>query len=164
MSDKKEEPAKDGDKKPSARSAGVIAAVVTGVIAGGAAFGGARLAGRGGGAHHAPAAEHAPQLGPPGYTLSLEPFLVMASDANRRAHPMRVVLAVEFERTVTEEAARVFVARIRDSVIAYLRTVTYETAAAPERMDSLRHDLLDRVRATGATGVTRVLVTDLVVQ
>lgn len=163
MSDKKEEPAKDADKKPSPRGA-AVAALVTGVIAGGAAFGGARLAGRGAAAHHAPAAEHAPQLGPPGYTLALEPFLVMASDANHRAHPMRVVLAVEFERTVTEEAARVFVARIRDSVIAYLRTVNYETAAAPERMDGLRHDLLERVRATGASGVSRVLVTDLVVQ
>lgn len=166
MSDKKDDAAPEADKKPAGRGAGMVGNVVSAVIAGAAAFGGARFAAARAGGGHAPSpAAHAPpRLGPPGYTLALEPFLVMASDANRRPHPMRAVLAVEFEQGVTEEQARAFVSRIRDSVLGYLRTVTYEIASDPERVERLRNDLLDRVRATGAANVSRVLVTDLVVQ
>jgi flagellar basal body-associated protein FliL len=166
MSDKTDDKAPVADKKAAPRG-GAVGLVLTGLIAGGAAFGGARAA-AGRSAGHAPpapaAASHTPRVGPPGYTLALEPFLVMAADTNRRAHPMRVVLAVEFDQTVREEGARVFVSRIRDASLTYLRTITYEAASDPERMEQLRTHLLERVQSTGATGVTRVLLTDLVVQ
>lgn len=166
MSDKPDDTAQAADKKAAPRG-GVAGHVITALIAGGAAFGGARIAAGRSGGHHAPApaaADHGPRVGPPGYTLALEPFLVMAADTNRRTHAMRVVLAIEFDQTVREEGARVFVSRIRDASLTYLRTVNYEAASDPERMEQLRLALLERVRSTGATGVTRVLVTDLVVQ
>jgi len=166
MSDKTDDTAHAADKKTALRG-GVAGHVITALIAGGAAFGGARIAaaGRPGAAPPAAAAAaHAPRVGPPGFTLALEPFLVMAADTNRRTHPMRVVLAIEFDQSAREEGARVFVSRIRDASLAYLRTVTYEAASDPERMEQLRTHLLERVRGTGATGVTRILLTDLVVQ
>lgn len=169
MSEKKDDKAGDkaGDKAEKAPGKGInlVGVVITAVIAGAAAFGGAKVAGARANAGHAPApAAHAPHVEPPGFTLPLEPFLVMSSDATRRTHPMRVVLAVEFEQNVKEETVRAFVPRIRDFTLTYLRSLTYENAANPEHMDHLRADLLERIRGTGAAGVSRVLVTDLVVQ
>ena len=168
MSEKKDDKAeKAGDKgeKPAGKGVNLVGVVITAVLAGAAAFGGAKVAGaRAGGHAPQPPAHAAPHIEPPGFTLALEPFLVMAADTNRRTHPMRVVLAVEFEQNVKEENVRPFVPRIRDFTLTYLRSLTYETASNPEHMDHFRADLLERMRGTGAVGVSRVLVTDLVVQ
>jgi flagellar basal body-associated protein FliL len=161
MSDKDDKAPKD---KPAPKKEGVnvVGLVVTAVLAGAAAFGGARVAGaRGGGGHGPP--RHAQQE-PPGFTLALEPFLLMAHDTGHRGHPMRVTLAVEFEQSVKEDGVRPFVPRIRDSALAYLRGVTYEDASDPARTEHLRAELLERFRGTGAGGVSRVLITDLVTQ
>jgi flagellar basal body-associated protein FliL len=166
MSEKKEAPSKQDEAKPSGR-VNVILPIITAVIAGGAAFGGVRYAnGRSAAPSHAAPAEapHPPVVTTPGFTLALDPFLVMSSDPSHRNHPMRVALAIEFDQNVTEANARLFVSRIRDSVLSYLRTLTYEMASDATRMDRMRNELLERVRATGAPPVTRVLVTDLVVQ
>lgn len=146
----------------------VVGLVATAVFAGAAAFGGAKAADhRGSGtASHDMHSTHdaAPHVESPGFTLPLDPFLVMSSDTNHTPHPMRVVLAIEFDQTAKEETVRRFVPRIRDSALTHLRTVTYETASDPSQMDHLRSELMERFRSTGVTGVTRVLVTDLVVQ
>lgn len=189
MSEKKEEgeEAKAGEaeaKKGAAKAGGinVVSLVLTAVLAGGASFAGAKFGGGshgggggGGGGHGAAAGgEHGEgghgasassmQSEPPGFTLPLEPFLVMTADANHRPHAMRMVLALEFEHVVTEERARAFVPRIRDAALAHIRGIPYETFSDPTQVDHVRADLLERFRSTGAPGIMRVLVTDLVVQ
>jgi flagellar basal body-associated protein FliL len=81
---------------------------------------------------------------------------------------MKVTLAVEFEANGKEEgkddALKSFVPRIRDAALSYLRLMTYEDAMDTNHSDKMRTDLLEKFRAAGATGATRVLVTDLVVQ
>lgn len=159
----------DAPAAPAAKGGGVsiVGLVATAVFAGAAAFGGAKAADhRGGPTSHDTHDTHdaAPHVESPGFTLALDPFLVMSSDTNHTSHPMRVVLAIEFDQTAKEETVRRFVPRIRDSALTHLRTVTYETASDPAQMDHLRSDLMERFRSTGVTGVTRVLVTDLVVQ
>ena len=58
-----------------------------------------------------------------------------------------------------------FVARIRDSVIAYLPHGQLRDRRGPERMDGLRHDLpRARPRHWRVGRLPRILVTDLVVQ
>lgn len=164
MSDKKDDAADKKAAPPPARGGvNVVGLLATAVFAAAAAFGGARAAGaRGSQAAHS--AQHAPQIEPPGYTLALEPFLVMAQDATHHTHPMRVVLALEFDAHAKEETVTPFVPRIRDSAISHLRGISYEAASDPAQMDHLRTELLERFRGTGATGARRVLVTDLVVQ
>ena len=88
----------------------------------------------------------------------------MAQDAAHHTHPMRVVLALEFDAHAKEETVTPFVPRIRDSAISHLRGISYEMASDPAQMDHLRTELLERFRGTGASGARRVLVTDLVVQ
>ncbi len=108
--------------------------------------------------------EHAPAVVAPGYTLSLEPFLVMATDERHMFHAMRVTLAVEFQSGATEDTVRPFAPRVRDAALTQLRSTPYEVAVNPAQMDHLREELQNRFQATGAPRIARVLITDLVVQ
>jgi flagellar basal body-associated protein FliL len=155
----------DSSEKPQARGGGpsLIAMVLPAVFAAAAAFGGAKVAG----AHHAPAAasaEHAEAPKPPGPTLALEPFLLAVADTNRKAHPMKVTIAIEFDALEKEEALKGLTPRIRDAALGYLRTLSYEAAIDPAGGDKLRSELLERVRTSGTPSAEHVLITDLVIQ
>jgi flagellar basal body-associated protein FliL len=161
MSESKEKPvAAAGGGKPS-----IVGLLLPAVLAAAAAFGGARIAG----AHHAaPTAEHVEvQTKPPGPTLALDPFLLSVSDANKKAHPMKVTIAIEFESGAKEEkedALKSLTPRIRDAVLGYLRTQTYEASIDPSSGDKMRTELVERLRASGAPTAEHVLITDLVIQ
>jgi type IV pilus biogenesis protein CpaD/CtpE len=104
--------------------------------------------------------------------VALDPFLVVTLDAAKKTHAMKVTLAVEFEPNPKEskeegskeDALKGFTPRIRDAALSYLRVMSYEEAMDNTRSDKMRADLLERFRAAGAVGASRVLVTDLVVQ
>jgi flagellar basal body-associated protein FliL len=143
----------------------LIAMVVTGLIAGGAAFGGAKVA-----AAHAAIANPGPEritvvvAPPPGPTVALEPFVLLTPDASKKMHAMRVTLAIEFEEKTKEETLKSYTPRVRDAALTYLRTMTYEDAIDNAKTDKLRADLLEKFRTVGAVAASRVLITDLVVQ
>ena len=63
-----------------------------------------------------------------------------------------------------EAALKALTPRLRDAVLGYLRRLTYEELSDPAASDQLRSELIFRVRAVGANGAERVLITDLVVQ
>src|SRR5580658_6508369 len=111
--------ATEKNKEPSIPSskAGLVGRVmsilVPALVAGAASFGGTRVAG----AHRAaPSAEpvvEAPK--PPGPTLALEPFVFTVADTSKKAHPMKVTIAVEFEAGANEEGLKGLVHRVRDA-------------------------------------------------
>ncbi|MDP3220411.1 MAG: flagellar basal body-associated FliL family protein, partial [Deltaproteobacteria bacterium] len=113
-------------------------------------------------AHAAAAAPARPA--PPGFTLALDPFVVMTIDAQHSFHAMRATIALEFGPAAREEDVRPYVARIRDATLSLLRSVTYEAASDPAQTDRLRAQLAARYQDTGVQGIARVLITDLVVQ
>ncbi|HVH45748.1 MAG TPA: flagellar basal body-associated FliL family protein [Labilithrix sp.] len=159
-----EAPAAAPAKKPSAIG-GLLKFLIPAVLAAGAAYGGTRAAS----AHNttvivqqATQEQHA-EGQPPGPTLPLEPFLVTLFDANKRAHPMKMSLAVEFDAH-TKEDLKNFVPRIRDGVLAYLRTLSHEQVTDPGHAEKMRTELLERCKAAGANTAQRILVTDFVVQ
>jgi flagellar basal body-associated protein FliL len=159
MSDDKGKAPASGGGKP-----GLMGMLLPAVLAAGAAFGGAKLAGA---QHAAPPTEHAQASKPPGPTLALEPFLLSIADANKKAHPMKVTIAIEFEsgsKDEKEDAMKALTPRIRDATLAYLRTQTYETAIDPVGGDKMRSELLERLRSSGAPTAEHVLITDLVLQ
>lgn len=166
---KKAEAPAEAEKKKGGGAAMALGIVLPAVLAGAASFAGAKIAvakashGAAGG-HGADHAAPAPPPEPPGPTLTLEPFLMVTLDTQRRVHPMRVALAVEFSATTAQEATAAFTPRIRDAALVYLRALTYENATNTQRMESMRTDLLRSFREAGATTAQRVLVTDLVVQ
>ena len=162
-------------KKPSAIG-GLLKVLVPALLAAGAAYGGSRVAA----AHGVQtvivqqvASSHGESHKPPGPTLPLEPFLVSIQDANKKAHPMKMSIAVEFRAGEggggehggdDKDAVKTFVPRIRDGVLAQLRTLSYEQATDPAHAEKLRTELLERCKHAGAENAERILVTDLVVQ
>lgn len=146
----------------TSRGFNMVSVMLSTVIAAGAAVGGTYYGTRHGSAHAEAPPPPPPQL--PGYTLALAPFMVITRDAERRNHPMRVVLNIEFTEATTEASVTPLLLRIRDTVLTQLREVSYEDAANPAHMAALRTSLATHVTEAGVRGVARVLVTDFVVQ
>jgi flagellar basal body-associated protein FliL len=147
--------------------AGLLRILFPAILAAGAAYGGTRVAAArtppaaGAGGHGE--AHHAVEVHPPGPTLPLDPFLVTIFDANKKAHPMKMSLAVEFD-SHTKEDLKTFIPRVRDAILAHLRTLSHEQVTDPGHVEKMRAELLEKCKAAGATGAERVLVTDFVVQ
>jgi flagellar basal body-associated protein FliL len=155
----KEKPAQAGGSGPR-----LLGMMLPAVFAAAAAFGGAKVAG-GHPASATPAAEHVEhEAKPPGPTLALEPFLLTVVDANKKSHPMKVTIAIEFDASEKEEALKALTPRIRDASLGYLRTLSHEEVIDPAGGDKLRSEMLEHLRASGATSAQHVLITDLVVQ
>jgi flagellar basal body-associated protein FliL len=155
--------------KPAAKSGGgpsIVGMVLPAVFAAAAAFGGAKVAG----SHHGAAtAETAATeaVKPPGPTLDLEPFLLTVADANKKGHPMKVTIAIEFSEAPKgkeEDGLKVLTPRIRDATLGYLRQLTYESAIDPTATNKLREDLLEHLKTSGVPAAEHVLITDLVIQ
>jgi flagellar basal body-associated protein FliL len=147
------------EKPPKKRGSLILSVLVPAILAGAAAFGGARMST----IHlYFPRAASAPP--PPGPTVNLEPFVLVTPDASKHMHPMRVAIAVEFDGKAKEEAIKPYTPRIRDATLAYLRSITYEEAMEPGESDRMRQELLERLHAVGAGEASRVLITDLVIQ
>lgn len=151
---------------PSKPSRFILRTLVPAALAAAAAYGGTRVAAaaRGSEVH---TQESAPRAAgpsrPPGPTLSLDPFLVTVFDEGKKPHPMKVSIAVEFEAQ-TKDDLKMFVPRIRDAVLTYLRTLSHEQVADPAHMEKMRDEIVGRCRAAGATTAEKILVTDFVVQ
>jgi flagellar basal body-associated protein FliL len=151
----------------------VLAIIVPALAAAAATFGGTfwstRMVAARCGGHEAPSVSvHVEATKPPGPTLPLDAFLLNVPDSAKKAHPMKVTMAVEFAEDAKlakdESAFKTLVPRLRDAILSYLRRLTYEDVSDPAVSDQMRADLVDRVRTAGATGVERILITDLVVQ
>ncbi len=167
--DKTAAPAPAGDPpspKKSSALGGLLRTLVPALLAAGAAYGGTRAAAAHtavqAGPKEAPA-QHVAVSRPPGPTLPLDPFLVTLFDAGKRPHPMKMTIAVEFDAQ-TKEDLRSFVPRIRDAVLAYLRTLSHEQVTDPAYVEKMRAELIERCRSAGAGTAERILVTDFVVQ
>jgi flagellar basal body-associated protein FliL len=159
MSDDKRVPAAP---KSAGAGPGLIGMVLPSVLAAVAAFGGAKVAG----VHRAspaPSAEHIEEAKPPGPTLALEPFVVTIPDVNKKVHPMKVTIALEFGAKAKEDELKTLVPRIRDAALGYFRALTFEEVIDPAASDKMRAEVLEKLRAAG-TGAERALITDLVVQ
>jgi len=162
MSETKEKPAPKSGGGPS-----LLGMVLPAVLAAAAAFGGAKVAG---GHHGAAAAEpaQAEAVKPPGPTLDLDPFLLTVTDANKKGHPMKVTIAIEFGEVPKgkgeEDGLKMLTPRIRDATLGYLRQLTYEAAIDPSATDKLREDLLKHLKSSGIPTAEHVLITDLVIQ
>lgn len=157
--EKKEAPA--AAAKPA--KASPIPLILTAVLAAGGAFGGAKIA-----AAHQPApasseAKKEPQKAP-GPTANLQPFLVIAQDDQKKPHPIKLTLAIEFASTAKEEEVKELTPRIRDAVLTYLRGASYDDLTDQKLTEKTRTEILDKIQRSGASEAERVLITDFVVQ
>jgi len=150
--------------KPSAIG-GLMRILIPAILAAAASYGGARGAVAHAAAAPAPAAEHEKAEGhAPGPTVTLDPFLVTIHDSSKKAHVMKLSVAVEFKELAKEEELKGFAPRIRDAILGYIRGLSFEEAAEGAGMEKMRTELLERCKKAGASGAERVLVTDFVLQ
>jgi flagellar basal body-associated protein FliL len=146
----------------------IVGMVLPALFAAGAAYGASRFTmGKAAVATHAEPEKHAPvkfDPRPPGPTVALEPFLVTLTSADKKPHAMRLTLAIEFESGAKEETTKNFTPRIRDAVLSYLRSLSYEEATDRDRTEKIRAQILERCHAAGAMSAERILITDVVIQ
>jgi flagellar basal body-associated protein FliL len=159
----------DEPKKP-AKSGGKLFLIIGAVLAtGGSAAAGAVLGpslATKGHASAAPAAsassEHADESGE---LAALDPIIVDIREANGDAHHLKVGIAVELGKGVTDEEFKKQIPRIRDSAISYLRSLKFDEISSPAKFDPIRTELGERIaHASGKAKVQRVLFTDFVAQ
>ncbi len=164
MSDKKEESKPEAAKAAGGKKGGssmvFVGVVLSAVLAGGAAYGGARAASKPA-AHAEP---EKPKYVPPGPTVPLDPFIANIPDAEGKPRAIKLTIAVELAREAKEDEFKVFIPRVRDVTLAYLRSQTFDRIADSENTDVMRKELLAKWQAVGATAASQVLITDLITQ
>jgi len=158
--DAKKDAKKEAPPAPAAKGGGPLSFILPAVLAGAAAFGGAKIAGAGHGAEK----HETPEMKPPGPTMALEPFILAIPDKSEKVHTMKVAIAIEFDAHEKEEALKALQPRVRDAVLTFLRSLTYEKAADREEMDKARAELLEAVKKVGATTAEQVLITEFILQ
>ena len=101
----------------------------------------------------------------PGATVVLKAFVLnVMNNKTGKQHAVKITIAIELTKEETVEKFEIFVPRIRDSTLAYLRTLTYAEASDAKTKDRITEDLLDKIHKLGAITATRVLVQDFVMQ
>ncbi len=163
MSEKKED-APEGAKAEGGKKGGssmvIVGVVLSAVLAGGAAYGGARAASKPAN-HQEP---EKPKFAPPGPTVPLEPFIANIPDAEGKPRAIKLTIAIELTRESKEDDFKVFIPRVRDVTLAYLRSQTFDRIADQENTDAMRKELIARWHAVGAVAASQVLITDLITQ
>jgi flagellar basal body-associated protein FliL len=159
----------DQPKKPTKSNAKLFLIIGAVLATGGSAAAGALLgpslvgkAQAQAAAAAASAAEHAEEGGE---LAALDPIIVDIREANGEAHHLKVGIAVELGKGVTEEEFKKQVPRIRDTAISYLRSLRFDEVSSPAKFDPIRTELGERIaHASGKAKVQRVLFTDFVAQ
>jgi flagellar basal body-associated protein FliL len=164
MSDKKEEAKPEAEKVEGGKKGGstmvLVGVVLSAVLAGGAAYGGARAAAK---PTDHPEPEK-PKYQPPGPTVDLEPFIANIPDSEGKPHAIKMTIVIELGREAKAEEFKVFIPRVRDITLGYLRSQSFDRIVDQENTDVLRKELLAKWHGVGATDATQVLITDLITQ
>ncbi len=137
-----------------------IGVALSAVLAGGAAYGGARAASK-------PAAQPEPEKPkyiPPGPTVPLEPFIANIQDAEGKPRAIKLTIAIELAREAKEDDFKVFIPRVRDVTLTYIRAQTFDRITDQESTEAMRKELMAKWHAVGATAAHQVLITDLITQ
>jgi flagellar basal body-associated protein FliL len=164
MSEKKEDAKPAADEAEGGKKGGgtmvLVGVVLSAVLAGGAAYGGARAASK---PHDQPEPEQ-PKYQPPGPTVDLEPFIANITDSEGKPHAIKMTIVIELTREGKAEEFKVFIPRVRDVTLAYLRSQSFDRIVDQENTDVLRKELLAKWHGVGATEAHQVLITDLITQ
>ena len=99
----------------------------------------------------------------PGPTMPLQPTVAILSDDEGNRVTIKVRVSVELRHGASEEVFEMFAPRLRDAILMRLKELPGDDARNPRVHSAMRGELLERFHAAGATQITRVLFTELVV-
>lgn len=164
----------EGEPKKAAKSNGKLFLIIGAVLATGGSAAAGAVIGPSLAKSHAPPAAAAPvasaehgggEEGAGEAASSLDPIIVDVREINGDMHHLKVGIAVELGKGVTEEEFKRLVPRIRDAAISYLRSLKFDEISSPSKFDPIRAELGERIgHAAGKGKVHRVLFTDFVAQ
>ena len=100
----------------------------------------------------------------PGESIPLDPFVLTLNTIDGEVRAAKVQLTIELDKETAAEAFQVFIPRVRDTLLNYLRSQTYETIADNKHKQAMAQEMLDAVHKVGGDAVTAVLIQDLIVQ
>ncbi|MEM1029382.1 MAG: flagellar basal body-associated FliL family protein [Myxococcota bacterium] len=162
MADDDDDDLDENDEGKKAKGGpGIVGILLPGVLAAGGAFGGAFFAGGAAPAADEPTEEQSDMPGP---TVPLLPFVINIQDTEGQVHPMKLTLAIELAAGTDPSTFELFVPRIRDTCITYLRSLDYTDAADSKSKERMVGDLLAQIHKLGAEMAVGVLVQDYVIQ
>jgi flagellar basal body-associated protein FliL len=141
----------------------ILGIVLPTIFAGAAAFAGAHLG------QPKPVAPDDPhKLDPkkvPGFTYELKAFVLNVRDEKTGENrPLKLQIAVELKKEAKKEDFDPFVGRARDTILGYIRTLSYEDVVNPKTAERITEDLLARVHKVGASHVQSILIQEMVTQ
>ena len=162
----------EGEPKKAAKSGGKMFLILGAVLAtGGSAAAGAVIGPSLAKGHAAPPPAAAPAASEHGAEeateapAALDPIIVDIRETNGDMHHLKVGIALELGKGVTEEEFKKLVPRIRDAAITYLRSLHFDEISSSSKFDPIRAELGERIgHAAGKAKVHRVLFTDFVAQ
>jgi len=162
MADEEEIVEEGGDEEPKSPGSGgaLVQIVLTAVLSGAAAFGGAFF---GAPKLQDPEAE-VDEANLPGPTVPLQPFTLNLLDEEGGQHAMKITVALELVKEADPATFVVYLPRVRDVILGYLRGLEYESAKDPKQIERMSEVMLARVHRIGAEQASRVLIQDLVMQ
>ena len=76
----------------------------------------------------------------------------------------KIVVALELNKETTGESFKIFMPRIRDALLGYLRSQSAVELADFNRHKSMGQEMLKAVHGVGGDSVVAVLIQDIVVQ
>lgn len=150
------------EPKKGGAALSIISIVLTGALAGGASFAGARAAG-----HTPKKDEHVlepPKIKAPGPTVALEPFIANVADESGNPHAVKVTFFVELEHDAKEDLFKSFIPRVRDTILAHLRNQPFERFSKQEEFEKMREELKEKIKQVGAFSANQILVTEIIMQ
>ena len=165
MADEKKKEAPPAAPAPSKGGSAIafIVMFMSAVLAGGAAFLGAKFAS----AQHPQKVVEVPsttKVKAPGPTTPPQTFKVAFTDSNKKLHAMQITFQVEFKEGTGEEALKEIVPRIRAAALPYFSGLTYEEASDKSFLEKAGKDLMVKFKEVGATDAEQALITDFIVQ
>ncbi len=137
----------------------IVGLLITAVLAGGAGFAGSVMS-----MPSAETSESDAKKALPGESIPLDSFVLTLSSEEGDTKAAKVKLTIELQPETTADAFQVFVPRVRDALLNYLRSQTYEALSDTKRHKVMGKEMLDAIHKVGGKEVAAVLIQDLVVQ
>lgn len=163
MADDEKDPAEAAPKK--SKKGVIILLVAAGLLIAGAAAAGAMFAPQLSGNAPSPSASAEPVEPEIITTIRFNPLVVDVRDVDGQIHHLKVNLSGELQPDAVKDEVESFLPRGREQAIAYLRTLRFEEATAPEKFEPIKKELKERIiKAVGEKRLARVLVVDFVAQ
>lgn len=159
------EAGEEGEPKKKSKLLLIIAPVALLLLGGGGYFAATSMGLLGGGGENAEMSENAPPPAKPAYYHELPEMVVNLSSKEKRAHYLKMRIALEVSDESVAEAMQPNLPRVLDLFQVYLRELRAQDLEGSQGIYRLKEELLKRINlAVYPSRVNRILFKEIIVQ